>query len=87
MRKIYVDSDHKCHATDDGTMIAVETDFFDGKCDAFLEGHCYEVRETYTAIYPWKPSSKLTVAQREYEEQMLAEYETLINELYAEVVT
>ena len=27
---IYIDADFKCHVSDDGTMTAVETDFFDG---------------------------------------------------------
>ena len=39
MKTIYIDSDFKCHAADDGTMRAVETDFFDGKCDEMLEGY------------------------------------------------
>ena len=30
MKTIYIDSDFKCHLVDDGTMTAVETDFFDG---------------------------------------------------------
>ena len=36
---IYIDSDFKCHITDDGTMTQVETDFFDGKCDTYIEGY------------------------------------------------
>ena len=39
MKTIYIDSDFKCHAADDGTLRAVETDFFDGKCDTMLEGY------------------------------------------------
>lgn len=85
MKTIYIDSEHKCHITNDGTMTAVETDFFDGKCDVFVEGFCYEIRENDTAIYPWKPHFELDAAQREYESQLLAEYESLINELYSEV--
>ena len=75
MKTIYIDSDFKCHTSNDGTMTAVETDFFDGKCDSFVEGYCYEVREHGTAIYPWKPYSELDDAQREYEKQLLAECE------------
>jgi hypothetical protein len=74
MRTIYIDSDNKCHIADDGTMKAVETDFFDGMCNAFVEGYCYEVKETGFAIYPWQPLSELDAAQREYERQLLAEY-------------
>lgn len=36
---IYIDSDYKCHVTDDGTRRAVETDFFTGRCTEFIEGY------------------------------------------------
>lgn len=37
MRTIYIDSDFKCHLTnDDNSFTAIETDFFDGKCNAFV---------------------------------------------------
>ena len=39
MKIIYLDSDFKCHVIDNGTMISVETDFFDNKCDTFIEGY------------------------------------------------
>lgn len=37
--KLYLDSDFRCHLTDDGTMRSVETDFFDGKAAPFIEGY------------------------------------------------
>ena len=37
--RVYLDSDYVCHITDDGTMKEAETDFFDGKCAAFIEGY------------------------------------------------
>lgn len=74
MRTIYIDSEFKCHVTDDGTMVAVETSFFDGKCDAFVEGYCYDDRNGYVQIYPWKSYKELDNAQREYEKRLLAEY-------------
>ena len=43
MRTIYIDADFKCHVTNDGTMAAVETDFFDGKCDAYVEGQMVQL--------------------------------------------
>ena len=67
MRTIYIDSDYKCHVTDDGTMTAVETEFFDGKCDTFVEGYCYDDRKGYVQIYPWKPYNELEAAQAQYE--------------------
>lgn len=87
--KVYVDSEYHCHTTNpDGTFREVdnrETEFFDEKCESFIEGYCYDDSKGYPAIYPWKDYSKLDAAQREYERQKLAEYETLIDELYAEV--
>lgn len=74
MKTIYIDSDFKCHISNDGTMAAVETDFFDGKCGAFVESYCYEPKGTGIAVYPWKPYSELEATQREYERQLLAEY-------------
>jgi hypothetical protein len=71
---IYVDSLNHCHRVDDGTMTAVETGFFIGKCDAWVEGYCYDTSKGYTQIYPWKPDTELDNAQREYERQLLAEY-------------
>ena len=80
MRTIYVDSDYRCHVTNDGTMTAVETDFFDGKCDTFVEGYCYDTRNGYVQIYPVKPFSELDAAQREYERKLLEEYEAALAE-------
>ena len=87
MKTIYYDSDYKCHVTNDGTMTAVETDFFDGKCDTFIEGYCYDTSKGYVQIYPWKLDSELDAIQREYERELLAEYEALVDELYSEVTS
>lgn len=38
---IYLDSEYICHLVNDGTMTEVETDVFNGKADAFIEGHRY----------------------------------------------
>lgn len=80
MRTIYIDSEFKCHIANDGTMTAVETTAFDGKCDTFVEGFCYEDRGNGIAIYPWKDFAELEEAQREYERQLLAEYEAALAE-------
>lgn len=74
MRTIYVDSEFKCHVTNDGTMTAVETDFFDGKCDAFVEGYLLvPIDKTWTRedgevfegemISPWKDCNALEAEQ------------------------
>ena len=85
MRTIYIDSNYKCHISNDGNLSAVETDFFDDKCDAFVEGFCYDTSNGYVQIYSWRPLAELDAAQREYERGLLEEYEALVNELYAEV--
>lgn len=77
MKTIYFDSDFKCHVSDDGTMTAVETDFFDGKCDIFIEGHRFvpagmswtrEDGEIFTGemIAPWRKYAELEAAQEQY---------------------
>ena len=80
---IYIDTDFKCHVTDDGTMTAIDTDAFDGKCDAYIEGYRFvPAGETWTRedgaqfegemISPWRPWAELDAAQREYEREQLA---------------
>ena len=90
---IYIDSDFKCHtANPDGMYTAVETDAFDGKCPAYIEGYRYVppgerwVREDGVAfrgemIAPWKPWEELDAAQRDYEREQLAAYEQALSEI------
>lgn len=91
MRTIYIDADCKCHAADDGTMTAVETDFFDGKCGKFIEGYLLipegssRTQEdgrvlTSPQITPWKDLAILQAYQEQYEE-MAAEMEDMKNAL------
>lgn len=92
MKKIYLDSDFKCHISGDDTMISVETAAFDGKCDTYIEGYRFVpggktwVREDGAIfagemIAPWKPWDELDKAQREYERQLVAEYEAALQEI------
>ena len=92
MKIIYLDSDFKCHVANDGIMTAVETDIFDGKCDAYIEGYRYVPSgETWTRsdgvifqgvmISPWKNYSELDVTQRNYEIQLIAEFESAMTEI------
>ena len=94
MKTIYIDSDFKCHTENDGTMTYVETDFFDGKCDAYIEGYRFvPAGETWTRsdgavftgdmITPWKPWWELDAAQREYEREQLEAYEQALSEIEA----
>ena len=78
MSIVYIDSNFKCHTVNDGTMAAVETGFFDGKCDAFIEGYRFVPSgESWTRkdgmvfpgemISPWKPYAQMTAAQEQFE--------------------
>ena len=96
MKTIYVDSDFRCHIANDGSMTAVETEFFDGKSDAFVEGYRFVpdgeswTREDGTVFRgemaaPWKPWPELDKQQREYErglaETLSAENAALISDM------
>ena len=89
---VYLDNDFKCHTVNDGTMTAVETDFFSGKCADYIEGYRFvPAGESWTRedgvafsgemVAPWKPWDELDKAQREYERKQLYEYETALSEI------
>lgn len=89
---IYIDNDYKCHVTDGGTMTAVETNAFDGMCTEYIEGYRFvPAGQTWTRedgveftgemISPWRPWAELDAAQREYERQQLAQYESALTEI------
>lgn len=80
---IYVDTDCKCHLVNDGTMTEIETDFFDGKCEAFIEGYrAIPENQTWTRedgrifsagmIAPWKDTNLLMAYQEQYEKTQAA---------------
>lgn len=89
MQTIYIDNDFKCHVADDGTMTAVETDYFEGKCDTYIEGYRF-VPAGYSwtrpdgvtfqneMFAPWKDWQELDAAQGSYERE---QYQLLINQL------
>ena len=81
MRTIYVDANFKCHTTNDGTMTSVETEYFEGKCDAYIEGYCHKDNQ----FYPWVDFSVLEAAQQEYENARLADMENALAILYGGV--
>ena len=82
---VYLDSDFKCHASNpESIYTAVETGFFDGKCDAYMEGYRFvPAGAVWTRsdgavfhgemIAPWKPWLELEEAQRVYERSCLEE--------------
>jgi hypothetical protein len=91
--KIYIDSDYKCHVSNDGTMREFDVPFFDGKCDTFIEGYRYiPADETWERadgevfkgemIAPWKDYTPLYIAQLEYD---LADADAALNELGVDI--
>lgn len=96
MKTIYIDSEFKCHVTDDGTMIPVETDFFDSKCDTYIEGHRFVPQgKTWTRedgkvfrgemISMWKFDTEMAAAQAQYErdnKELQAAYQEGVNSAY-----
>lgn len=82
---VYVGKDYRCHADPGEGLEAVADAFFDGKCDTFIEGYCYDTSKGYTQIYPWKNSAELEAAQAQYEKDsavLMAEYQRGVNSAY-----
>ena len=84
MKTIYLDAEFQCHTANDGTMTAVETEAFDDKCDAYIEGHRFvPFGESWTRsdgvvfqgemLAPWKDYNELDAVQREYEREQMAD--------------
>ncbi len=79
---IYIDADYKCHAATADGLTAVDTNYFDGKCPAYIEGYSFvPAGQTWTRpdgvvfqgemVCPWKPWRELDAAQRAYEQEQL----------------
>lgn len=93
--KLFIDNAYKFHTSNpDGAYTAVETDFFDGKCDTYIEGYRFVpagytwVREDGAVfagemVAPWKDWNELDAAQRAYEREQLAAYEQAMSEIEA----
>lgn len=98
MKTIFIDSEYKCHIFSDGTMKTVTTNFFDGKCDYYIEGfRCVPAGESWTRsdgvvfegemITSWKPDYELEIAQAQYEADLAAAaaaYQEGVNSAYDE---
>lgn len=79
---IYLDNDYKCHVSAADGRRAIETDFFDGKCDEWIESFRYVPEgETWTRgdgevftnmTAPWKDLREAYAAQAAYVEQLLS---------------
>ena len=86
MKTIYIDSSFKCNTSTAEGLTQIETDAFDGKCDAYIEGYRFiPAGQTWTRadgvvftgemIAPWKPWAELDAVQREYERE---QYQTVV---------
>lgn len=92
--KIYIDDDYKCYISPADGRTAIETDYFDGMCNAAIEGHRYIpagstwtraddetfTGEAYMLFVDW---ATLDAAQREYEQAQLVQYESALTEIEA----
>ena len=96
MKTIYIDSKFKCYTVNDGTMTAVETDFFDGKCRQYIEGYRFvPAGETWTRedgevfhgemIAPWRDYAILSEFQEVVQEEQAKateEIAAIVEEVY-----
>ncbi len=89
---IYIDADFKCHAAMADGLSAVETEFFDGKCTAYIEGYRYVPAGSVwkradgaefpgEMVAPWKPWAELDSIQRAYEQEQAAALEAALAEI------
>lgn len=64
---IYIDSNNRCHTKPEACLRAgfreVETSFFDGKCEEFIEGFAYSETESGFTIYPIESYEGLSKTQ------------------------
>ncbi len=76
--KIYIDPDFKCYTSPAEGLTEIETDVFDGKCAAFIEGYrLVPEGEVWTRsdgvefpgemVAPWKDYNVLVAYQEQYE--------------------
>ena len=89
---IYIDSDYKCYTSEADGRRAVETNFFDGKCEEWIESYRFVPEgETWTReggevfngemLTPWKDLSEAYTAQIAYLERQNAQYEAALSEI------
>lgn len=91
--KIFIDNEFKCHTSNpDSDFREVETDFFEGKCDTFVEGYRFIpsgeiwVRSDGVDFHgemcaPLNDYDELDAAQRAYERELLAQYEKALSDI------
>ena len=81
---IYIDNDFRCHISNpEGAYSSMETDFFDGKCQAYIEGYRFipsgesgtrQDGEVFHGemVSPWQDWQELDEAQQAYEREQYA---------------
>ena len=80
---IYIDSDYKCHLSDDGTRRAFDVPFFDVKCAEFVEGYRYVPSgETWTRADGEVFAGEMIAPLRDYNE--LAAIQAAVDRIAAE---
>jgi hypothetical protein len=91
---LYIDSDYKVHTTNADGRTAIETDIFDGMPNQVAERYIYvPVGKSHTKsngetvhgefVQPFVTEKELDKAQREYERQLLVQYETELADMRA----
>ena len=77
---IYIDSEYKCYTSPGDNLTAIDTNFFDGKCKAYIEGYRFvpsgeawirEDGQVFSGgmVAPWRPYEILAEFQAIYEEE------------------
>ena len=91
---IYIDNDYKCYTSETDGRRAVETNFFDGKCQEWIESFRFvpagetwtrEDREEFRGemTAPWKDLGEAYAAQTAYVTAQNAQYEAALTEIEA----
>lgn len=88
---IYIDSDYKCYVSAAEGRREIETGFFDGKCDEWIESYRFvPAGETWVRgdgevftnmVAPWKDLGEAYAAQAAYVTAQNAQYEATLSEI------
>lgn len=95
---VYLDDAYRCHLSNDGTLTAVETEFFNGKCQTYIEGYRFvPAGKSWTRndgmvfngemVSPCKDIRILEAAQAEYEKNQaeMADMQAALSEANATI--
>ena len=67
--KIYIDSEYKCHVSNDGTMREFDLSCFDGKCQGYIEGFMHIPEgEEWISPEEQKFTGQVTFAWKNYDD-------------------